>query len=198
MSLVSRVRKAWAIRSVEGLAGVGRRLRHYGRPRLYSVYWRDVRDLEVNARTAGDIRVGSLTDLREWRRRHGSMAAPFYADERNGWSEFCWAWSTDQPMGVVWTTTKSPLLATRRREAVIVDLYTVPGFRGHGVGTQLIMAACAELRRREFQSVYATVETDNVASRRAFERSGFSAVGELMQRGWCRFRFRTARWTRPT
>jgi predicted GNAT family acetyltransferase len=81
-------------------------------------------------------------------------------------------------------------------EAVIVDLYTSPDSRGRGIASALIAAACRQLARGSFRAVYATVEVQNTASRRAFERSGFRLIGQFILRGWLRRPARTSTWLR--
>jgi ribosomal protein S18 acetylase RimI-like enzyme len=188
------VQKLSVVVAREGLSGLARAIRDYGRAREYSVYRRDIRGLERDASRIGGIRAGSLSELWRWRSERGPVATPFLADRTSGWSDFCWAWSEGQPIGVVWMTTKSPLLLTDEGEAVIVDLYTMPAFRGRGIATALVAAACQELKEGGVRTVYATVELNNMPSRRAFERSGFTRIAEFTCRGWLGRRHRTARW----
>jgi RimJ/RimL family protein N-acetyltransferase len=191
---MNRLQKLSAVVARGGMGALARAVRDYGRTRDYSVYRRDVRAMGPESSGICDVRAGSLAELHRWRRTQSAVATPFFADRTGGWREFCWAWSENQPIGVIWTTTKSPLLLTAEDEAVIVDLYTVPSFRGRGVASALIMGACQQLKGHGFRTAYATVELENLPSRRAFERSGFSSVGEFAWGGWLRRRQPTARW----
>jgi ribosomal protein S18 acetylase RimI-like enzyme len=194
MSLAARVEKLWDLLTRRGVTGVVAAIREHGRPRRYCVYRRDLSGAIPDLRLVSDIRWGSLWDLEQWRTRQQSVPAPFRGDRTGGWADFCWAWSGGQPVGIAWTTTCSPLLLTDPGEGVIVDLYTRPECRGRGVATALIERACRQLKDRDCHAVYATVELQNMPSRRAFERSGFIQIGEFTLHGWLRRRPRTARW----
>lgn len=191
--LSGRIERVRSVLSIHGATGVIRMIREHGRPREYVVYCRGLESESAEGDAAG-VRPGTLGELAAWRWNCDSVAPPFLADRTNGWSDFCWAWCGNQPVGIVWTTTDSPLLVTAPSEAVIVDLYTSPESRGGGIGSALIAAACRQLSRRSFRAVYATVEVQNTPSRRAFERSSFWPIGQFTVRGWLRRPPRTAVW----
>lgn len=198
MSLLAQLRKAWFMVAHHGFVELLRAIRDYAQPREYAVYRRALTDAEPGAPPVAAVSEGSLPDLRRWRDGQGHVAPPFLGDRKAGWSDFCWAWGDGQPVGIVWTTARSPLLLTDADEAAIVDLYTSPAFRGRGIALALIAAACRYLRQRGVRTVYATVETRNTPSRRAFARSGFEVVGEFGVRGWLRHPPRTTHWMPPT
>jgi ribosomal protein S18 acetylase RimI-like enzyme len=193
MSFLARLGRARRILAQYGVAALVRAVLAYGRRYEYLVYRRRV--TEASASFPGShVRRGSLVELREWRDTQAHVAGPFLADESSGWREFCWVWLEGVPAGILWTAPDSPLLRTDAGEAVIVDLYTVPTFRGRGVASALITGACRRLRDEGIGTVFATVETRNIASQRAFERCGFEAVGRITVQGWLRPPPRTARW----
>jgi GNAT superfamily N-acetyltransferase len=194
MSLLARLGRARRILAQYGVAALVRATLAYGRRYEYLVYRRYVTEPVSTALQTSHVRRGSLAELREWRDSQAHVPGPFLADESSGWREFCWVWLEGVPAGILWTARESPLLRTDAGEAVIVDLYTVPPFRGHGVASALITAACRRLRDEGIGAVFATVETRNTASRRAFERCGFEAVGTITAQGWLRPPPRTARW----
>jgi ribosomal protein S18 acetylase RimI-like enzyme len=189
----ARIERVRSVLVSHGPTGVIRMLREHGRAREYVVYCRGLENGALEEDAPG-VKPGVLGELASWRRSRESVAPPFVADRTGGWTDFCWAWRGGQPVGIVWTTTHSPLLVTAADEAVIVDLYTSPESRGLGIASALIAAACRQLSRQSFRRVYATVEVENAPSRRAFERSGFRSIGEFTLRGWLRRPPRTAAW----
>ena len=189
----ARIERVCSVLVRHGLTGVIRMIRDHGRAREYVVYCRGLEDAVLEGEPS-DVRPGVLDELASWRRSRESVAPPFVADRTGGWTDFCWAWRGGQPVGIVWTTTHSPLLVTAADEAVIVDLYTSPESRGLGIASALIVVACRQLFRRSFRRVYATVEVQNTPSRRAFERSGFRSIGQFTSRGWLRRPPRAATW----
>jgi L-amino acid N-acyltransferase YncA len=190
---LARIERVRSVLVSHGPTGVLQMIRDHGRAREYVVYCRDLEGVVLEG-DAADVRPGVLAELASWRKGRESVAPPFIADRTGGWTDFCWAWRSGQPVGIVWTTTHSPLLVTAADEAVIVDLYTSPESRGRGIASALIAAASRELTRRSFRRVYATVEVQNIPSRRAFERSGFRSIGQFTQWGWLRRPPRAAAW----
>lgn len=191
----ARIERVRSVLSSHGATGVIQMIRDRSRPREYVVYCRGLERKPLEGDAFG-ARPGTLEELAAWRRTCDSVAPPFLADRTSGWSDFCWAWHGNRPVGIVWTTTHSPLLVTAPDEAVIVDLYTSPESRGRGIASALIAAACEQLSWRSFRTVYATVEVHNMPSRRAFERSSFRPVGQFTVRGWLRRPLRTTVWLR--
>jgi ribosomal protein S18 acetylase RimI-like enzyme len=189
----ARIERVRSVLVRHGPTGMIRMIRDRGRAREYVLYCRDLEDAALEDEPS-DVRLGVLDELAFWRRTRESVSPPFVADRTGGWTDFCWAWRGGQPVGIVWTTTHSPLLLTAADEAVIVDLYTSPESRGLGIAPALIAAACRQLSRRSCRRAFATVEVQNTPSRRAFERSGFRSIGQFTLRGWLRRPQRTAAW----
>ena len=71
-----------------------------------------------------------------------------------------------------------------------ISIVVAPGFRGRGIGTNLLRLsayeACAKLR---VAKVVGIVKEDNISSQRAFERAGFQNDGRLFQHGQACHRF---------
>lgn len=161
------------------IAHLAHRLRNGLVPRTYCLYGVAVEAAPAPEATTTTTRTGALEDLRAWRESRIGLPAPFSRDQTEGWGHFCWAWVGTEPVGIAWITHSSPLIRMQPHEAAIVDLYAVPTFRRRGIGTALISAACVELRRLGVRRGYATVESGNVPSRRAFEAAGFQLLGSF-------------------
>ncbi len=85
--------------------------------------------------------------------------------------------STDEglPTGVVWTTLfppEAPGYGFVRPDVPEVSVCVLPGYRGAGLGAELLGAAVAEARRRSLPALSLSVEEGNPA-RRLYERVGF-------------------------
>jgi GNAT superfamily N-acetyltransferase len=85
--------------------------------------------------------------------------------------------STDDglPTGVVWTTLfppEAPGYGYVRPDVPELSVCVLPGYRGAGLGTELLAAAVAEARRHSLPALSLSVEEGNPA-RRLYERSGF-------------------------
>lgn len=85
--------------------------------------------------------------------------------------------STDDglPTGVVWTTVfppEAPGYGFVRADVPELSVCVLPGYRGAGLGAELLGAAVAEARRRSLPALSLSVEDGNPA-RRLYERSGF-------------------------
>ena len=67
-------------------------------------------------------------------------------------------------------------LADGLRRAYIYGFRVKPGYRNYGVGAGLLLAAEAELLRRDFRLITLNVAQDNPAGRRFYERYGYRVV----------------------
>lgn len=86
--------------------------------------------------------------------------------------------STDQerPTGVVWATLfppEAPGYGFVRAGVPELSVCVLPGYRGAGLGAELVGAAVAEARRRSLPALSLSVEEGNSA-RRLYERLGFA------------------------
>lgn len=80
-----------------------------------------------------------------------------------------------QATGVVWTTLfppEAPGYGFVRPDVPELSLCVLPGYRGAGLGTDLLGAAVAEARRRSLPALSLSVEEGNPA-RRLYDRLGF-------------------------
>ena len=83
---------------------------------------------------------------------------------------------TPRLIGVVWLWD----LSERHRRAEVRILIGDPDTRGHGFGTDAIEAIAAyAFEQRALRKLYAYVHAQNGASRRAFERAGFTLEATL-------------------
>lgn len=67
------------------------------------------------------------------------------------------------------------------REARLINVYTVPSWRGQGVANALI-EACIETARRN--GVHRILVDDSPVGRRLYERAGFTLVNSIMELVW--------------
>ena len=58
--------------------------------------------------------------------------------------------------------------------ALLDELYVAPNFRGQGIGSALLAAAEAEVRRRGAELVEINVDSSDVDARRFYQRHGYS------------------------
>ncbi len=91
--------------------------------------------------------------------------------------EFGFVSTTDDgPTGVVWVTlfpAEAPGYGFVRAGVPELSVCVLPGYRGAGLGADLVGAAIAEARRRSFPALSLSVEDGNPA-RRLYERLGFA------------------------
>jgi GNAT superfamily N-acetyltransferase len=83
-----------------------------------------------------------------------------------------------EPTGVVWVTyfpSEAPGFGFVRAGVPEVSVCVLPGYRGAGLGGELVGAAVAEGRRRSLSGLSLSVEEGNPA-RRLYERNGFAPV----------------------
>ena len=62
-------------------------------------------------------------------------------------------------------------------EVRVVDLALLPGVRGHGIGTRLLTELITEARQAA-KPLRLSVQQDNAAALRLYERLGFAIVGD--------------------
>ncbi|MFA6548421.1 MAG: GNAT family N-acetyltransferase [Candidatus Margulisiibacteriota bacterium] len=68
-------------------------------------------------------------------------------------------------------------LDKRNEHTVEFDINIAPAMRGKGYGTQMIEAACQEFNSRSNRCIFlARVKIDNLASIKAFKKSGFFEI----------------------
>ena len=124
----------------------------------------------------------------------GGRAAPLHrqrlALQRAGQVLYLVAWRGSLPIGhlLLWWagTDNKPVSPTLAGSADLSDLYVVPAYRSRGIGTRLMDAAEAEVRRRGFTQLGLDVSTDNPRARVFYERRGYRDAG---------FGARTVYWT---
>ena len=60
-------------------------------------------------------------------------------------------------------------------DAFVDDLYVQPAFRGAGLGTAALAAACEYCTSRGVRALHLEVERGNPAAQRLYEKAGFTA-----------------------
>lgn len=182
-----------------GIAGLARLLRDRLGATRYDLYRFDL-SRPVPAIAGADglrLEIGKLSRLRAWVRTGHGVPPPYLESGRDPALAFCWALSGDQPVGINWMGVSSPLIRVAPGEAIIMDVYTDPRWRGRGVAKALEAVSCRFLKERGFKFVYTTVRPDNVASCRVQEALGFVHVGGFTSRGLFKTRPATTQWTQP-
>ena len=186
-AVIRAFRKMVFITRRRGVRGLLRLLYdYYGRRHRFLVYKFDStrsRQTLVPRDPALRVSIGTLAELQHWRQTTSEVPLPLLRDWSNGWSDFWWAWYESRLAGIVWVVDKPPLLHLEPNGVAICDLYTIPAFRGRGVGKALVLEACRAMPDRGATQVYAAVDPDNMPSRRVFETLGFSIVAHLAIRG---------------
>ena len=66
-------------------------------------------------------------------------------------------------------------------EAKLVQIYTVPGFRGLGLAPALISLSAEEMRKLGFEGLFARIWRSNVPSAKAFKRAGWMYTAYVMR-----------------
>lgn len=88
------------------------------------------------------------------------------------------AMAGSEPTGVVWVThfpADAPGYGYVRADVPELSVCVLPGYRGAGLGRELMDAAVTEARHRSFGALSLSVEEGNPA-RRLYERRGFVPV----------------------
>ena len=67
------------------------------------------------------------------------------------------------------------------REAKLVQIVTLPGYRGAGIATELIILSCMDVLKNGFDKTYARIWHSNTPSIRAFERAGWSRLALVFE-----------------
>jgi GNAT superfamily N-acetyltransferase len=65
-------------------------------------------------------------------------------------------------------------------EAYIHDVFVAPQARGRSVAPAMLEFVAMELRQRDFYRSWALIDSDNVASVRAFEKAAYAAVADVI------------------
>lgn len=135
--------------------------------------------LRFHASIAVTIRTALPQDLPalEWwgwfARQRAIIRAAFTSHER-GTGVFLVAESGGHPVGQAWVDLARHVAESR---AVIWAVRVLPGLRGAGIGSRLIEACEAEMRRRGISVSEIGVEEQNEAARRLYERLGYRICG---------------------
>jgi ribosomal protein S18 acetylase RimI-like enzyme len=179
--IIQSFTKLCLITKQRGILGLTQRLRVRMRRQSYYVYRRDLSISEdpEERETGYQIQAGDLPQLKSWRCGQTDLPIPFYHDLLDGWTMFLWAAVGKDPVGILWMTQKFRFLRMASAEVAIVELWSHPQFRNRGIAKALVRCACRQSKDRGFLDMYATVSTDNVASCRVFDSTGFCKVGQF-------------------
>lgn len=96
------------------------------------------------------------------------------------------------PLGRVWLAcnTETPIgyavltfgfsLESHGRDALLDELYIAAGYRGRGIGTQVIELVEAEARKAGAKKLYLEVERPNKRAQKLYQRLGFGDQGRFL------------------
>jgi RimJ/RimL family protein N-acetyltransferase len=96
------------------------------------------------------------------------------------------AWADNRLAAVCWFHARQTyrrhggLFDLKTDEAELIQITTAAEFRGRGVATALIQCAAWEMGSAGFRRLYAKIWHDNLASVRAFERSGWKRTARFL------------------
>ena len=76
-------------------------------------------------------------------------------------------------VGFCWTMVTSRATSSRRRSGRVFMVGVAPGYRGRGVGKQLLLAGLSRLKRRRIQRVDLTMDSENDVARSLYRSLGF-------------------------
>lgn len=145
------------------------------------------------------LRPALATDARrlwEWR-NHPAVRASSFKQEEIPWpSHVRWFEQTlASPDAALWIleTTNGPvgqIRFERAGDSAEISLSVDPAHQGQGYGSALLsLSLTAACERLAVSTLFGIVKKDNVASRRAFERSGFEAADTLDREGFACIRY---------
>ena len=114
-----------------------------------------------------------------WYGEHREIIRSVFAESICGQSLLIVADSGGFPVGQVWVD-----LARRKvaHVGILCALRVIPGFRGAGIGTPLILTAENALRQNGYRTCEIGVEDDNSDARRLYERMGYQMIGKRRER----------------
>ena len=149
---------------------------------------------EIDLRRVDEATLGAAGEL-PWGGAHGVAAR--LRQSADGWIALvdgvaafgCWVFRGTTPVRAA----RDGRLRLPDGSACIEDVFTQPAFRGRGLAPAAFAAISGRLRAEGVSTVVAKVEADNGASRRAFEKAGFSAAAAMSFRRvgpWHRLRVR--------
>lgn len=137
------------------------------RPEDARVTWRWANDRETRARSYRNRRIPWYEHQAWFSARLSSGAARLYVGEDD----------RGRPVGQVRFERSGPGRG-------VVSVVVSPEFRGRGLGTALVRRGCVRARRElGLARILAYVKSDNAASRRLFEKSGFVRVRAIRKHG---------------
>ncbi|MBQ9931043.1 MAG: GNAT family N-acetyltransferase [Firmicutes bacterium] len=70
-----------------------------------------------------------------------------------------------------------------KKDLLINPYYVAPGYRGKGLGTQMLCAVLSQLPEKH-GDIWAVVKDDNISSIRALKKAGFQQIGFSSKNGW--------------
>ena len=87
------------------------------------------------------------------------------------------AWGSQRLVGFCWCVLFDP---GNGLEGEIAELYVAPGWRGQGLGAQLVARAVALFAQRRVTFASVWTRPDNPAATAAYRRAGFGATRQLV------------------
>ncbi len=93
-----------------------------------------------------------------------------------------------RPAGIAWCARGPVLVPALERtldlaasEAYIQDVFVAPEARGQAVARSMLDFLAAELRQRDVYRAWALIDSENIASVRAFEKAAYMAVADVIR-----------------
>src|SRR5205814_1088355 len=134
--------------------------------------------LKIKLRTAVEADLPAL-EWWGWYGEHREIIRSVFAEALRGQSLMLVADSGDFPVGQLWIDLARKKVA---HVAILWALRVIPGFRGSGIGSRLILAAENTLRKHGYRTCEIGVEDENVDARRLYECIGFQMVVKRRER----------------
>lgn len=137
-------------------------------PAILDIY----NEVVINTTASYDYEPITLDARMAWFEAHASAGYPVYVAE-------------DEGQGVVgWSSLSEFRARIGYRFTVEDSVYIAPGYRGRGLGRQLLAPLIEQARLRGYHAIIAAIDADNVASIRLHAGFGFERVACLRQVGY--------------
>ena len=132
-----------------------------------------------------DLKRMSIDDLSGLRHRK-NYPREFYCDKVHSFNS-CYAMFDGNELAYIhWVYAKgdySRFLKLKETQAEINNIFTLEPYRGMGLCQQALEGAVYDLRQRGFKEIVAVVHSENIASIKSFQRTGFEEVCQIKTYG---------------
>ncbi len=121
----------------------------------------------------------ALRELLCLRERQPGLPLEFYRDQVDGVECCAVVLIEGRPAAVIWAYDwrhKGHFLRLAQGEAEVRGLYSLPEWRGRGVGTVVTQTMCQYLSERGYTQLYAIIHSRNFSSLRVFRKASFEKL----------------------